>query len=61
MGGWEIEVHPDGSCDLRLDRRIVHYDLDDLEEALHFVRRQDDACTEVTVIEPDGYRVRHPV
>lgn len=61
MGSWEVEVHLDGRCDLRLDRRIVHYDLDDLDEAARVVRRQDGPGTEIIVIEPDGYRVRQRV
>lgn len=56
--GWEAEVQPDGRIDLRLNRRIIHYDLDDMDEALRIVRRQDGRGTEVAVIEGDGYRTR---
>lgn len=57
MASWVIEVNPDETCDLKLNGRIVAYDLDDEDEALDRVRqhRNGGKGTKVTVYEADGY------
>lgn len=54
---WEITPGLPGTFDLRLNRRPVKYDLDDLDEAFEEARNR--GATEVTVIEGDGYRTKH--
>jgi hypothetical protein len=57
---YEIEANPDGTLDVRRDRRGVAYDRDDMDDALRAIRREvarrQDEEIQVVFIEPDGYR-----
>lgn len=55
-GEWTIEPTETGKFDLFQGGRIVMYDCDDVEEAVVAARRK--GAEEVTVVEPDGYRVK---
>lgn len=52
----EIEIYPNGECDVTKDRRAYGYDFDDLYDALSVIRNREGRGIEVTVIEADGYR-----
>jgi hypothetical protein len=58
VDGWEIEQTSGGQLDLRYNRRPIFYDRDEVEECVREIRRRDPAATEVTIIDPDGYRHR---
>lgn len=53
---YEAEILPSGKVDLTRNRRAWKYDLDDLDEAIKFVRREKGRGWPITVIEQDGYR-----
>lgn len=55
---FEIEVRADGTCDVRRDRRAFQYDCIDIDEATRLIRQRDGWAdpSEITVIEPDGYK-----
>jgi hypothetical protein len=53
---YQAEIMDDGKVDVTRDRRAWKYDLDDLDEALAFIRREQGRGWPVTVVEQDGYR-----
>lgn len=58
MSTYEIEMLPGGGVDVTKDRRAYAYDLDDVEEALDRIRRDEGSGYEVFLVEEDGYRTR---
>jgi hypothetical protein len=38
MNKWEIEQNPDGTCDVRVNRKAFSYDRDDVAEAISTIR-----------------------
>lgn len=55
---FEIEIQPNGLCDVRRRRKAFAYDLDDVDEALSRIRRKYGRDIPVTIIQIDGYRTR---
>jgi hypothetical protein len=55
--GFEVEPTASGGVDLKLDGRVLSYDLVDLDEAMTMIVRRDPKGTHpVTFINTDGYR-----
>lgn len=56
---FEIEITPDGMCDVRQDRRSFGYDFDDVDDAVRMIRSRvpDVTDDEIVVVDVDGYKV----
>lgn len=58
--GWEVR-ETETAFDLFLARRVVQYDLADVEEAMRFIHRMDPEATEFVMVALDGYREKRQV
>jgi precorrin-6B methylase 2 len=58
MAKWLIRDEGHGSVDVLRNNRSRAYDLDDVEEAIRYIKRNRRYKTgeEIEVVEPDGYR-----